>query len=174
MFNSLKLLMLIFNKKSQNEVGRFLIENHLTLSVAESCTGGLLSSLLTDVSGSSVYTNCNFITYANEAKMKYLSVEEETLNSFGAVSEQTARAMVQGLLDNTGSDISIATTGIAGPTGGTLEKPVGLIYIGIGMADNITVYKYNTCPKLPRVLIKYMFVKQALKFLMNFLKEHKQ
>lgn len=173
MFNSLKLLMLIFNRKSQNEVGRILLENHLTLSVAESCTGGLLSSLLTDVSGSSAYTNCNFITYANEAKMKYLSVKEETLNSFGAVSEQTAHAMAQGLLDNTGSDIAIATTGVAGPTGGTNEKPVGLIYIGIGMADNITVYKYNAYPKLPRVLIKYMFAKQALKFLMNFLKEHK-
>ena len=170
MFENLKLIKLLFNKKNEEEAGRFLIDNKKTLSIAESCTGGLLSSLITDVSGSSSYTICNFVTYANEAKTKYLNVKKETLENYGAVSIQTAQEMVQGLLGNTNSDYAIATTGIAGPTGGTKDKPVGLVYIGLGSKDAIKVHKYNVNPKYPRILIKYMFAKHAAKLLTEFLK----
>ncbi len=166
----IKLFRLIVNTRNENTAGTILIDNNLTLSVAESCTGGLLSSLLTDVSGSSAYIKANFVTYANEAKMQYLDVKEETLLQHGAVSIQTAEEMVDGLLSKTGSDIAIATTGIAGPTGGTEEKPVGLVYIGIGSKENKIVQKYNVNPKYPRLLIKYMFAKQAVRMLVEFLK----
>ena len=166
----IKLFRLIVNTRNENTAGTILIDNNLTLSVAESCTGGLLSSLLTDVSGSSAYIKANFVTYANEAKMQYLDVKEETLLQHGAVSIQTAEEMVDGLLSKTGSDIAIATTGIAGPTGGKEEKPVGLVYIGIGSKENKIVQKYNVNPKYPRLLIKYMFAKQAVRMLVEFLK----
>lgn len=173
MLNNLKLFRLILDTSKQNALARILIEKGLTVSVAESCTGGLLSSLLTDVSGSSSFIKCNFVTYANEAKMKYLNVKEETLNRHGAVSIEVANEMVQGLLDCTSSDFTIATTGIAGPTGGTEEKPVGLIYIGVGAKDNIKVFKYNVDSKLPRILVKHMFAKHAISLLHDFIKEQK-
>ncbi len=173
MFEKLKLIKLLFDKQSENEVGKELIKHNKTLSIAESCTGGLLSSLMTDVSGSSSYIKANFVTYANEAKEEYLNVKKETLETYGAVSTQTASEMVQGLLEKTNSDYAIATTGIAGPTGGSKEKPVGLIYIGIGNKNgDIYVEKYNVNDKYPRVLIKYLFAKHAAKQLAKFLKEN--
>ena len=171
MLNTLKLIKLFLNTKYQNDAGRFLIENNKTLSIAESCTGGLLSSLMTDVSGSSAYIKCNFVTYANEAKMQYLGVKKQTLENYGAVSLQTAEEMVKGLLERTGCDYALATTGIAGPTGGTEEKPVGLVYIGIGTKDKFHVFKYNTNPNYPRLLIKYMFANQALRLFSKFITE---
>lgn len=166
----IKLFKLITNTGAETESGKYLIDHHKTLSIAESCTGGLVSSLMTDISGSSNYIKANFVTYANEAKMKYLKVKEETLQKHGAVSKETAHEMVQGLLDNTASDFALATTGIAGPDGGTAAKPVGLVYIGIGKQGCINVYKYNAFPKSPRILIKYMFAKQAVLLLYEFLK----
>ena len=114
----------------EEEVGKYLIDNSLTIATAESCTGGLLSSKLTDVSGSSEYVKLNFVTYANEAKHKILGVSWDILNNFGAVSEQCAQAMAEGLENVTGCDIALCTTGIAGPTGGTKEKPVGTVFMG--------------------------------------------
>lgn len=169
-FDYIKLFNLITNTCNENAAGKILIDNNLTLSVAESCTGGLVSSLLTDVSGSSSYTKVNFVTYANEAKMDYLGVKEKTLAQQGAVSEQTAAEMVDGLLEKTGSDIAIATTGIAGPTGGTATKPVGLVYICAGSKENKIIQKYNVNPNYPRLLIKYMFAKEAIRLLFEFLK----
>ena len=110
------------NYLPENTIGKLLREKGKTVAVTESCTGGLVSSLLTDVSGSSEYIMANFVTYSNEAKMKYLGVSEETLEKHGAVSPETAKEMVEGLLKNTDCDFAIATTGIAGPTGGTDEK----------------------------------------------------
>ncbi len=110
------------------DIGKYLAENNLTISTVESCTGGLLSSKLTDVSGSSAYITLNLVTYANEAKIKMLGVEKEILDTKGAVSEECAYQMARGLYELTGSDICVSTTGIAGPTGGTAEKPVGLMY----------------------------------------------
>ncbi len=171
MFNYLKLIKLIFDTQKQEEIAEILIESGKQLSVAESCTGGLVSSLITDISGSSSFIKCNFVTYANEAKNRHLGVSEETLKNFGAVSEQTANEMVRGLLKNTGSDYALATTGIAGPTGGTPQKPVGLVYIGIGSKNSVQIHKYNVNAKYPRVLIKYMFAKHALALLSDFIKE---
>ncbi len=170
-FTYLKLFNLISNLKEPYIAGKLLLEKQKTLSVAESCTGGLVSSLMTDVSGSSAYIHSNFVTYANEAKVKYLQVNPQTLEQYGAVSVQTAGEMVKGLLKNTGSDYALATTGIAGPTGGTDEKPVGLVYIGVGTKDEMHVHKYNVNPKLPRLLIKYLFAKQAIRLLIDVIKE---
>lgn len=170
-FDYLNLFNLITNTTEHILAGKILVASNKTLSIAESCTGGLLSSLLTDVSGSSAYIHANFVTYANEAKVKYLNVSEETLEKYGAVSVQTAGEMVKGLLEKTGSDYALVTTGIAGPTGGTEDKPIGLVYIGVGSKDEMHVHKYNVDPKLPRVIIKYMFAKQALKLLTDVLKE---
>ena len=115
--------------KPEEILGRLLIEKHLTIATAESCTGGLLSSKLTDISGSSDYIKLNFVTYANDAKNEILGVSWDILNSYGAVSEQCAQSMADGLQAKTNCDIALCTTGIAGPTGGTKEKPVGLVYI---------------------------------------------
>lgn len=124
-------------------VVKALLDKQLTLTTAESCTGGLLTGRLVNVAGVSGALKEGFITYSNEAKMKYLGVKEETLQQFGAVSEQTAREMVIGAAINTGSDTSIAITGIAGPDGGTEEKPVGLIYIACYIKGEITVKEYH-------------------------------
>ena len=117
--------------KPEEELGKILTENKLTISTAESCTGGLISSKLTDISGSSEYVKLNFVTYANEVKHSVLGVDWEILNTYGAVSEQCAYAMAEGLNKITNCDVALCTTGIAGPTGGTKEKPVGLVYISI-------------------------------------------
>ncbi len=112
-----------------------------TLAVAESCTGGLISNRLTNISGSSQFYERGVISYSNKAKMELLSVPEELLVKHGAVSEQVARAMAEGIRNLAGSDYGISVTGIAGPTGGTLEKPVGLVYIGYADEDGSMVIK---------------------------------
>lgn len=114
-------------------------QKKLTLAVAESCTGGMLSSKIIDVPGVSEVYKAGFVTYANEAKQKLIGVKEETLKQFGAVSEQTAKEMVAGTLKAAEADVAVAITGIAGPGGGTKEKPVGLVYIACGSAENIVV-----------------------------------
>ena len=111
-----------------------LTEKGKTVSFAESCTGGLISKRITDVPGASKVYGFGFCTYANEAKMKILGVKAETLEKYGAVSSQTACEMAQGARLVSGSDIAISVTGIAGPTGGSAEKPVGLVYMGISTA----------------------------------------
>lgn len=108
-----------------------LIENNITLSTAESCTGGLLGSIITSVPGASAIYGYGFITYANEAKEEILGVPHETLCEHGAVSYQTACLMAKGARLKSGSDIAVSVTGIAGPGGGTAQKPVGLVYIAI-------------------------------------------
>ena len=116
-------------------LSQLLTDQSLTLSVAESCTGGNLSALLTSVSGSSTYFDRGYITYSNQAKMDMLDVGVEILEQFGAVSEQTAFEMVNGLVQNSHSDIAVSITGIAGPTGGTVEKPVGMVCFGFYVKD---------------------------------------
>ncbi|WP_442870313.1 competence/damage-inducible protein A [Acutalibacter sp. 1XD8-36] len=118
-----------------------LTEKGKTLATAESCTGGLLSKRITDVSGSSGVFNMGVVTYANEAKEELLGVPHETLEQHGAVSEETARAMAEGIVRRSGSDLGVGITGIAGPEGGTPEKPVGLIYIALSDGENTWVAK---------------------------------
>ena len=156
----------------EQKLGQLLLEKKLTLSTAESCTGGLLSSKLTDVNGSSAFVHLNFITYSNEAKQKILNVTEETLNNYGAVSEQCSFEMAKGLYDFTHSDICVSTTGIAGPTGGTKEKPVGLMYSTIYTKDYYKIYKINISSDLSRIEIKNLFVQEVIKCVINFINKH--
>ncbi|MGL5348362.1 MAG: competence/damage-inducible protein A [Peptostreptococcaceae bacterium] len=123
-------------------VGKILVENKLTISTAESCTGGLVSATLINYPGiSSVFVE-GCITYSNESKINRLGVKKETLDKYGAVSEQTAKEMAEGIAKNFNTNIGLATTGIAGPQGGTSEKPVGLVYIGICINGNTTVKQF--------------------------------
>ncbi len=122
-------------------VGDLLIKNNLKISTAESCTGGMIASRLVSISGISDAFLEGAVTYSNEAKVRTLNVKEETLKKYGAVSEETAREMAEGIAKRTGSDIAVVTTGIAGPGGGTEEKPVGLVYIGLYYKGEVFVYK---------------------------------
>ena len=117
------------------KVAEFLWKNNLTIATAESCTGGLLASRFTDIAGSSSYINESHVTYANSAKHKYLNVDNEIFEKYGAVSYECAHAMAEGLKKLSNCDIAVCTTGIAGPGGGTPEKPVGLVYISISTKD---------------------------------------
>ena len=153
----------------EQQIGQILIDKKLTIATTESCTGGLLSSKLTDISGSSAFVHLNFVTYANEAKHKMLGVSSETLENFGAVSEQCALEMAEGLYKLTKSNICISTTGIAGPTGGTELKPVGLMYSAIFMKNKNTVYKILVDSNTPRVEMKRAFVQKVLENLYELL-----
>lgn len=161
----------ILSSDPEKKVGYILNKNRLSVSTAESCTGGLVSSLLTDVSGSSAYITENIVTYSNEAKVKYLCVNRETLARYGAVSEQTANEMANGLIKQTKSDYAVVTTGIAGPAGGTHEKPVGLMYIGLANKNSCKIIKVLAWKFLPRKIMKKYFAKIALIELYNFVEK---
>ncbi len=120
-------------------VARHLTEKRLTLAAVESCSGGLLSKMITDLPGSSQYFWGSVVSYSNEAKQGLLGVKPETLEKYGAVSEQTAAEMALGMRQRSGADIAVSITGIAGPDGGNEAKPVGLVYIGLACKDNLEV-----------------------------------
>lgn len=124
-------------------VGQLLIKNNMTLAVAESCTGGLLSKRITDLAGASAYYLGGICSYSNEVKMNLLGVRRETLEKYGAVSEQTAEQMARGICKRLGSDVGVGITGIAGPDGGTEEKPVGLVYISVCINGKVITRKTN-------------------------------
>lgn len=119
-----------------------LNEKHMTISTAESCTGGMIGACITSVAGASNVYNEGYITYSNDAKERLLGVSHTTLETYGAVSEHTAREMADGVRKKANADIGIAVTGIAGPGGGTKEKPVGLVYIGVAAKDNVEAHKF--------------------------------
>lgn len=124
-------------------VAKTLVEKNLTIAVSESCTGGMVSSALINYPGiSSVFIE-GCVTYSNEAKINRLGVKKETLDKYGAVSEETAREMAQGIAKNFNTNIGLSTTGVAGPDGGTDEKPVGLVYVGIYINGKTIVKKLN-------------------------------
>lgn len=122
-------------------VAKLLLEKNITVSCAESCTGGLFAGALTETPGISKIFERGIVTYSNRAKMEELGVKAETLDKFGAVSPETAREMAAGLQEKTGSDLCISVTGIAGPDGGSEEKPVGLVYIGIAYNGEVSAVK---------------------------------
>lgn len=124
-------------------VGTLLLKNNIDFSLAESCTGGLLAATLVGLPGISAIFNRGYVTYSNEAKIEELGVGAETLAKYGAVSPETAREMVEGLKKKTGSRLCVSITGVAGPNGGTSEKPVGLVYIGVMLDDSVQVFKHN-------------------------------
>ena len=115
----------------EERLGDILRTKKLTLSAAESCTGGRIGDRITNISGSSDYFLGSAVTYSNEAKIAILGVKKETLDAHGAVSEQAAREMAEGTRKVFGSDIAVSTTGVAGPTGGSKEKPVGLVWFAV-------------------------------------------
>ena len=156
----------------EKKIAKLLIRNALKISVAESCTGGLISSRLTDISGSSRYIFQNFITYANVAKISILGVNPQTIEQNGVVSSKVAIEMAEGLLKKYNCTISVATTGIAGPLGATETKPIGLIYIGIANKETKKSYKYEANPLLYRRIMKYAFSTKTFDFLLDFLKEN--
>lgn len=125
--------------KLASELVDKLIINKYTITTAESCTGGMVASAIVDVPGASSVFNEGHITYSNEAKMKYLGVKPETLEEYSAVSKETAFAMAMGVSELAKSNVSLAITGLAGPDGGTDEKPVGLVYMACKLNDRIRV-----------------------------------
>ena len=150
------------------KIVKLLTKNKLTLSFAESCTGGLLASSITSISGSSKVFNMGFVTYSNKAKVKLLKVPKKTITKYGAVSYETCLSMVKNLSKISKSNISISITGVAGPKGGTKEKPVGLVYIGL-KKGNKTIVKKNLFKNKKRISIQKATVKQALKMIFNVL-----
>jgi len=149
-------------------IGRRLMEKKATLAVAESCTGGLVAHRITNVSGSSQYFDRGIITYSNAAKMQILGVPEEIIQQRGAVSEECAKAMAEGVRRISGTTYGIATTGIAGPTGGTEEKPVGLVWIGVATPERVSAQKFLFVKD--RQVNKERFSQMALNLLLRELK----
>ena len=147
-----------------------LAEMGLTISTAESCTGGMVASTIIDVSGASDVYNEGFITYSNEAKMKYLNVSEETLENHGAVSEETVKEMASGCRKVTGCDVAVVTSGVAGPGGGSVEKPVGLVYIGCAYKDVVEVRTYKF--EGDRTGIRKQATEEAIKMTMEMIENH--
>jgi nicotinamide-nucleotide amidase len=146
----------------ESVVGDLLTQQKKTLSVAESCTGGLVSERLTDRPGSSEYITLNVVTYSNQAKMKILGVDARVLEEQGAVSSDCAGQMAAGVRKLTGSDIGLSVTGIAGPDGGTEEKPVGLIFIGLASEKGIQTKKLKIPSRLARKDIRLRTANEAL------------
>lgn len=139
-----------------------LVKKKKTIAIAESCTGGLLSKRLTDISGSSRYIKLNLVTYSNEAKSKLLDVSNELLKKYGAVSDQVAASMAVGIKKLAGTDIGISVTGIAGPTGGSKEKPVGLVYFGLAKGNKIKTQKVLFGLNSTRGEIRWLATQYAL------------
>ena len=138
-----------------------LIKKKLKISFAESCTGGMLASTITSISGASKVFNLGLITYSNQAKIKNLKVNKSVINKFGAVSTECCKAMVVNLSKISKANINVSITGIAGPNGGTKEKPVGLVYIGIKRGNKIIIIK-NIFKSKRRISIQKATVKKAI------------
>ena len=154
-----------------NKVSDELKQRHLTIATAESCTGGLIAHTLTNVTGSSEYFERGIVSYSNTSKKELLNVPETILQQYGAVSQHTAEAMAQGIKKQAKVDFGLATTGIAGPTGGTKDKPVGLVYISIATPQKVLVKKYQFTGD--RLSIKEQTCTAALTFLLETLQDFK-
>ncbi len=154
------------------EVGLLLTQQNKTLAIAESCTGGLIANMMTDISGSSNFFLFSGVTYSNDAKINILNVQKKTIIDHGAVHEQTALEMAQGAREKAGADFAISTTGIAGPTGGTKKRPVGMVCIGIAGSDfeQSKTYQFTFDDRL---LNKKMFAAMALELLRRHIVNYK-
>ena len=157
--------MKLINKKVVNK----LIKKKLTISIAESCTGGLLSSSITSINGSSKVFILALVTYSNQSKINVLRISKDIIRKYGAVSEQVCFAMVRNVNKITKTNISVSITGIAGPSGGTKKKPVGLVYIGIKKNKKIKIRKYLFKNK-GRSYIRKTAVHKTLELILNSFK----
>jgi nicotinamide-nucleotide amidase len=146
------------------KIVKLLTKKKLTVSFAESCTGGLLASSITSISGSSKVFNMGLVTYSNNAKVKLLKVPKKTITKYGAVSYETCLSMVKNLSKISKSNILISITGVAGPKGGTKEKPVGLVYIGLKKGSKIIIRK-NLFKNKKRISIQKKTVNETLKII---------
>jgi nicotinamide-nucleotide amidase len=144
---------------------KLCIERKLTIATAESCTGGLVAGALTEVAGSSAVLDRGFVTYSNNAKQQMLGVPAETLKDYGAVSRQTADAMAQGALEKAKVSLAVSITGIAGPGGGSADKPVGLVHFAAVSRDGTTLYAAMRYGDIGRSEVRRKSVLQALRML---------
>ncbi len=155
------------NQKLEEVVAKLLIERDMTISTAESCTGGLIASRLTDIPGSSAYFERGIVSYSNGAKVELLNVDEDTLQTNGAVSPEVAEQMAIGVRQSCGTDLGLSVTGIMGPTGATMNKPIGLVYIGLADESKCVVKKFNFGDD--RLTNKDKTAQQALEFVRRHL-----
>ena len=155
----------------EETIGALLSSRGMTVAVAESCTGGLVASRLTDVPGSSLYFLQGFVVYSNQAKQKTLGVNKDLIESFGAVSDEVARAMAKRCLEISGADIAVSTTGIAGPSGGSPEKPVGMVCLAIATKLSGTVLSKTLFMHGDRESNKFRFSEAALRELWEYLRD---
>jgi len=153
--------------KNAKKIINLLKNKKLTLSVAESCTGGMLSQTITSVSGASKVFKFGITTYSNQSKIRYLKVSSKLIRKFGAVSKQCCHSMICGLSKISKAKINVAVTGIAGPSGGSKLKPVGLVYIGIKKGNKISVNKY-LFKNQDRKKIRVSSVKKSLELIKEF------
>ena len=137
------------------------------VATAESCTGGMIAAALTDVPGSSAVIDRSFVTYSNEAKTEMLAVPADLITWFGAVSGEVARAMAQGAVLNSRADMAVSVTGVAGPSGGTAEKPVGLVWFGLAKADGFVRVERRVFPVGSRDYVRTKAVETALQLLLS-------
>ena len=156
-------------KNLANEVVQKLIKKKLKISFAESCTGGMLSSSITSISGSSKIFSLGFITYSNKAKIDILKVPKKIITKYGAVSKECCLSMVKNLSKITKTNISVSVTGIAGPSGGTTSKPVGLVYIGIKKGKKLIIQK-NIFINKDRISTQKLATAKVLKSIINLIK----
>ena len=156
-------------KSTCKKIIQKLIKKKIKISFAESCTGGMLSSSITSVSGSSKVFNFGLVTYSNESKIKVLKVPKKMIRKYGAVSEQICKIMVKNISKISKTNISISVTGIAGPSGGTRKKPVGLVYVGIKKGNIINIKKYLFKNK-GRSYIQRAAVNKCLELILSSLK----
>ena len=155
-------------KNLTNELVKRLTKKKLKISFAESCTGGMLSSIITSVSGSSKIFNLGLVTYSNKTKIDILKVPKKIINKYGAVSHECCLSMVKNLSKISKANISVSITGIAGPNGGNKLKPVGLVYIGIKKGSKITVQR-NLFNNKNRISIQKSTTKKTLKSLLELI-----
>ena len=155
-------------KKLSQKVVKLLSKKKLKISFAESCTGGLLSSSITSISGSSKVLTLGLVTYSNQAKINILKVPKKIIMKHGAVSYETCLSMVKNLNKISKTNVSVSITGVAGPKGGTIQKPVGLVYIGIKKSNKIIVKKYLFKSK-KRNSIQRATIKQAFKMILKII-----
>ena len=152
-----------------NKIVNLLKRKKLKISIAESCTGGMLSSVITSVSGSSKVFNLGLVTYSNQSKMNVLKVPRKIIKKYGAVSKQVCLTMVNKLSKIIKTNVSVSITGVAGPSGGTKKKPVGLVYIAIKKGGKINIKKYLFTNK-GRTYIQKAAVKKSLELILSFIK----
>jgi PncC family amidohydrolase len=153
----IKKLILLLNK---------IKKKNLKLAIAESCTGGLISNKIIKINGASAFFNTGIICYSNESKINILKIKKYTIKKFGAVSKETCKEMTKNILKIGNANVSIATTGIAGPGGGSKNKPVGLVYIGIGTKKKIRIYKFKFNKHFGRKKIQHLTFLKSI-FLLN-------